>query len=372
MQTAAHDTAVLPPEPVESQSRKVVYAANVTLAVMDKASARDAIERIAERMGGFILSSTFDQVTFRVKPENFRSAIEGVSSLGEVLVRDIRSDDVTAQYYDIELRIDVAEGTRKRLMEIIKNSGTVKDILEVEKEIRRLTEEIEQMKGNLRLMKDRVDWATVTVSLEQKILQPSPTATPTPTPSPTPLPHEQSGRLFGWMDGIGLEQTMAPLPHFAKVRPGVEVLGIQFGRHFSLGSPDHNLLPRGFVPMMAGTEDLIGATAEDYRLRARRIELDQPSDLEFWRRAVSDELGIFRRYNLKSVEDAPLENNRLEGLVFRCAASFNREAWNYDLWLIQKKKNRGVLMVVEYARSAREADAHIEDVEKAIRGIELD
>jgi len=79
---------------------------------------------------------------------------------------------VTKAYFDTESRLKNARAMEQRLLEILKKrSDDINDLLQVEKELGRVREEIEKMQGELKFWDSQVQFATVTISLSEKDME---------------------------------------------------------------------------------------------------------------------------------------------------------------------------------------------------------
>jgi hypothetical protein len=176
----------------------LAYVAELTVAVFEVDKQMAAVESIASDSGGFLSQRNDTQISIRVPKPRFNDAMHRVEKLGDVLHRSVSAEDVTDEYVDLELRLKNARQTRDRLAELLK-SATVKDAVEIEKELAKVTEVVEQIEGRLKLLRDRVGYSTITVSFQQ--------ATPSSTVRSTAI------LPFAWMDTMGL----APLLNVPKV-----------------------------------------------------------------------------------------------------------------------------------------------------------
>ena len=84
-----------------------------------------------------------------------------------MLHRDIQAQDVTDEFVDTEIRIKNARAMQVRL-KVLLEKANVKEALEIEKEMRRVTEEIELLEGKLKLLKDKIAFSTITVAFEAR------------------------------------------------------------------------------------------------------------------------------------------------------------------------------------------------------------
>lgn len=87
--------------------------------------------------------------------------------------RSITVRDVTEQYFDLEARLNTKKELEARYLQLLQKASTVKDIIEIEKEIANLRSDIEVMEGRLRLMDNQVTLATLRIEFYVRELEPS-------------------------------------------------------------------------------------------------------------------------------------------------------------------------------------------------------
>jgi hypothetical protein len=147
----------------------VVFTARIELEVGDVDSTLDDLLALTEDYGGFIASvntrSGTGAITIRVPQTWFYDAVSDVEGLGEVQNRDIKGEDVTEDYVDLQARLSNLERQEERLNEILALGTTVEEVLKVEKELERVRGEIEGLKGEIQYLESRVELATITVLL---------------------------------------------------------------------------------------------------------------------------------------------------------------------------------------------------------------
>jgi hypothetical protein len=183
------------PKPVEAAKRLVIYTGTMALMVPAADVALAAFVDEVNAKGGYLQSRSATTVTVRIPAAEFFPVLEGLRKTGTVTDEQVNAQDVTKRVFDIELRLSTAEESRKRLVEILKAATKIEDILRIETELRRLTDEIEGMKGELRNLGDQVAFSTLTVSFYAN------------APAPRPYPDRTRSR-FDWINQIGVEQVM--------------------------------------------------------------------------------------------------------------------------------------------------------------------
>lgn len=158
-------------EPAPTSPRSIAYDASMSLGTGNIPKAIQGIQALAQDSGGHLVRSDSASILIKVPASRFEYVMEGLRSMGEVLAESIRAEDVTDSLMDLNLRIDNAEKTRQRLLKILDGAQNVEDALKVEKELSRLTLEIELMKGQLKSLSGRVEMSLITVTLVTKMVR---------------------------------------------------------------------------------------------------------------------------------------------------------------------------------------------------------
>lgn len=154
-QPPAHDTSML------------IYTAHLVMAVYQVEQGLAAVEKVARDMGGYLALRRDREIVVRVPRARFEPTLAAIDKIGDVLHRDVQAQDVTDEYVDLEIRIKNARAMQVRLKQLL-DKAAVKEALEIEKELRRVTEELELLEGKLKLLKDKIAYSTITVTFEAR------------------------------------------------------------------------------------------------------------------------------------------------------------------------------------------------------------
>jgi hypothetical protein len=153
--------------------RRIIYNAQVELAVENVSQLGDALGRLLKQYGGYIAetdiisySQQHRQATWKVRVpvDHFDAFLTEVGRLGELQKNHLDSQDVTQEYVDLEARIGNKQEEEKRLLKHLADStGKLEDILAVERELSRVRGEIEQMQGRIRYLANVTALSMVTI-----------------------------------------------------------------------------------------------------------------------------------------------------------------------------------------------------------------
>jgi hypothetical protein len=153
-------------------SDRVIKTANLRLEVEDGELARTLREgrAIAEGAGGFLLSTSIHgadrrtgEFTIRVPAERFEETLSALEDLGELAGEDVRGEDVSQEFVDLEARLRNATAQEEVLFRLYDRSNTIADTIRVQRELEDVQLEIERLRGRLRYLEDRTDLSTITV-----------------------------------------------------------------------------------------------------------------------------------------------------------------------------------------------------------------
>jgi len=165
----------------EVANRKLIRNATVELEIVSFDDAVQKITAFANEDRGYVATTSSEkqangklkgEIVVKVLPENLDRFLQKIRGLGELKNQTLGTEDVTKAYFDTDSRLKNARVMEQRLIEMLKTkTGKVADLLQVEKELGRVREEIEKMQGELKYWDSQVQFATVTISLSEKDME---------------------------------------------------------------------------------------------------------------------------------------------------------------------------------------------------------
>lgn len=142
------------------EGRQVAFTATLRISSPDVAAALRQATEIARKFGGYASNVNDRGATLKIPVKNAETALAELEKLGKVDSRNIQAQDVTDTAFDMDMRIKNLETLHARLTELVNKAKDVKDVLAVEKELSRVTGELERLKAQRQNLQRRVDFVT--------------------------------------------------------------------------------------------------------------------------------------------------------------------------------------------------------------------
>ena len=156
-------------EPVVALAPRMVhYNGYLHLRVTDPSAAVEEVADRARALGGYVENLSESRVTVRVPVDRFEESVESTASLGDVIDRSITAEDVTEAYTAVDLRLQTAQATRKRLVELLARAGTEEEKLSLLRQIQRVSEEIDLVEAQLRTLARLASHSRLTVDFSAR------------------------------------------------------------------------------------------------------------------------------------------------------------------------------------------------------------
>ena len=156
--------------------RKVIKTATMSLECKNAGEAYDGILSFVLESGGYESSRVVNNgdyyqmvdATLMIPSDKLDALIDRVNAAGKGSSLNKKETDVTDQYADLRLRIDVKRGELENYREILKKAATIQETVTVQKEIDGIVLEIERMQGQLNGMQNKIDYSEFTLTIREE------------------------------------------------------------------------------------------------------------------------------------------------------------------------------------------------------------
>lgn len=159
------------------ESAMIIRTGNASIEIDSLETAISAARALASRMGGYVANTAIQSgrnqyrsasIEIKLPADRFDAALEGLSPLGKVEGVNVSTEDVGEEFTDLSARATNAHRLEARLIELIASrTGKLSDVLEIERELARVREEIERMEGRMRYLKSRAAISTLTLNIHE-------------------------------------------------------------------------------------------------------------------------------------------------------------------------------------------------------------
>lgn len=191
MNSAALDQMEMPyetapsPEELKSESaidapvlsdRKLIKTVQIEAETEEYDALVAALEEKLTALGGYTESRQtgtygktrrWSNMTLRIPAQNLASFVAHVTEEANVLSTSEETQDVTLQYSDTEAKLAALKTEQARLMELLAAANNLSEILEIEARLSDVTYELERYESQKRGYDNRINYATVHLSLEE-------------------------------------------------------------------------------------------------------------------------------------------------------------------------------------------------------------
>lgn len=159
--------------------RKIIRNAELTLESDDLEQVQKMISSIAEAKGGFVAevqqsianrrATGRDTVTIalRVPADRFAETLDEIrQTAGRVIFENVKGQDVTEEFIDIEARLKAHRALEEQFLEIMKRANTVADALNVQRELANVRGEIEKVEGRKKFLENQASLSTIRLKIQ--------------------------------------------------------------------------------------------------------------------------------------------------------------------------------------------------------------
>jgi len=159
----------------------IAHTAELAVATHEFAKSRASLEEILERHRGYAArlrmagrrSGSLLSATLRVPATELGATVSELKSLGDVEQEEQAADEITQQRADLEARLSNAQGTLRRLQELLKKQ-TYPDgnVRELQRQIANASAEVNRLQAERDASAHKVIFANVQFSLREMISAP--------------------------------------------------------------------------------------------------------------------------------------------------------------------------------------------------------
>jgi len=165
--------------PSDMAANMIIRTATASVQVDSLEPAVARVKELATRLGGYVGSSgivtgknQLRQAAIEVKipAARFDEVLSGLAPIGELESVNVSAEDVGEEFVDVNARMENARRLERRLVDLLATrTGKLKDVLDVERELARVREEIDRYEGRIRYLKAHTAMSTLSVTVHEPV-----------------------------------------------------------------------------------------------------------------------------------------------------------------------------------------------------------
>ncbi len=170
-------------ENVTTSNRKLIRNASLSVETKEFDKLLADIDEKVKSLGGYIedmsgnygskyssyRSSKSAYITARIPSAKLDEFIGSVGESANITSRSESVKDITLDYVDMESHKKMLKEEQERLMAFLDQAETIEDIITIEDRLAEVKYQIESMESQLRTYDNKVDYSTVTISIDEVI-----------------------------------------------------------------------------------------------------------------------------------------------------------------------------------------------------------
>ncbi|MCZ8196577.1 MAG: DUF4349 domain-containing protein [Flavobacterium sp.] len=167
---AVVEAAVVEESPNEEIEQKIIKSGDLRFETSNIEATHKTIQELVKKHKATVQNDSegkddytiYRNLTLRIPNENFDAFITDVSTGVDYFDRkSVSIDDVTEEYIDVASRIKTKKALEERYLQLLKKANKVSEMLEIERELATIREEIEAKEGRLKYIQNKVSMSTI-------------------------------------------------------------------------------------------------------------------------------------------------------------------------------------------------------------------
>jgi hypothetical protein len=322
------------PSTQEVAAREQQVVASLTLKVLHREEAAQALIDAAESEGGYFSSYTASGVVLRIPVASTEGFLQEATALGLVVQREYSSTDLGGALLDLRARLSGRNDVLAQFFEMVPTAG-VKSIVTVEREIVNLVADIERIQGRIRYLEHQAAMSRIDIAFEFRERS---------------APSRDGDSSFAWLNTLNVADLVQDFRYDEWPFPPSNAFAV---------SP-----PEGFSAYKTRHEHR--AVSPDEVLYRVRTEKHEPrADLAFWKEAVTVRMA---EAGYTALRDQEITAGAAQGWFLEFTAPLGTQDYAYGVAAFPQGAK---LVVVEAAGEVSRYEARRDQIVAAIDGLSL-
>lgn len=161
-----------------SQEQKIIKTGVLEFQTQNLSKTYSQIKALLNTYDGYIQTDNsgknynrqYQNLQVRIPSKNFEVIIDSIfQSVNYFDTKSISRQDVTEEFIDLTARLKSKRELESRYIQLLSKANTVKEILEIERELSTIREDIEAKQGRLEYLQSQVSYSTLNINFYKEI-----------------------------------------------------------------------------------------------------------------------------------------------------------------------------------------------------------
>ena len=167
-----------------SFTEKIIYTASADIETVDFDATIEGVYSLLTNNGGFVENSNIGgrnyaqsyhgwqtfrnaQFTLRIPKDRLNAVTASLATLGNVTSLKSNAENITAQFFDTESRLNSYRTQEERLLNMLSKTDNVTDMISIEERLADIRYQIESLTSTLRNWQSSVDYSTLNLYINE-------------------------------------------------------------------------------------------------------------------------------------------------------------------------------------------------------------
>lgn len=164
--------------------QKIIYSADVNVETTSFDDSLEMLSELVEQYNGWVESSSINganyndtsssyrrnrsaSYTLRIPSQSFSTLMNQLTELGNVPYSHTYTDNVTAQYYDVQARLAAYTTQEESLLAMMEQADNVTDLIAIEEKLTLVRYQIESLQSSLNNWDRQVSYSTIYLNIDE-------------------------------------------------------------------------------------------------------------------------------------------------------------------------------------------------------------
>lgn len=175
---AGGESGTLTEQETAREGRKIIYDSTLSMETLDFAATQKTLQEALKAAYGYTSNTSLENdsyegamrratYVYRIPAEKYADFLTALGEAGNVTSQEESTQDITAEYVDVEARLKSLRAQETSLLEMLAQAGELETLLAIQNQLTEVQYRIESYSAQQRTFDNLVEYCTVTVYVNE-------------------------------------------------------------------------------------------------------------------------------------------------------------------------------------------------------------